>query len=37
LTGRCGLTTEQVLSLLLPLELDGYVVQLPGGRYQRLP
>ena len=37
LTGRCGLTAEQVLSLLLPLELDGHVVQLPGGRYQRLP
>ncbi len=37
LTSRSGLTTEQVLALLLPLELDGYVTQLPGGRYQRIP
>jgi DNA processing protein len=37
LTSRSGLTTEKVLALLLPLELDGYVTQLPGGRYQRIP
>jgi DNA processing protein len=37
LTSRIGLTTDQVLALLLPLELDGYVTQLPGGRYQRIP
>jgi DNA processing protein len=36
LTSRCGMSADQVLSLLLPLELDGHVVQLPGGRYQRL-
>lgn len=37
LTDRCGMPADQVLALLLPLELDGYVIQLPGGRYQRLP
>ena len=36
LTGRCGLAADQVLALLLPLELDGFVTQLPGGRWQRL-
>jgi DNA processing protein len=37
LTDRCGMTADQVLALLLPLELDGHVVQVPGGRYQRIP
>jgi DNA processing protein len=36
LTDRCGLAADQVLALLLPLELDGFVTQLPGGRWQRL-
>ena len=36
LAGRTGLTTEQLLAMLLPLELDGRISQLPGGRYQRL-
>jgi DNA processing protein len=36
LAGRTGLTAEQLLAVLLPLELDGRISQLPGGRYQRL-
>jgi DNA processing protein len=36
LAGRTGLTAEQLLAMLLPLELDGRISQLPGGRYQRL-
>lgn len=36
LAARTGLTAEQLLAMLLPLELDGRVTQLPGGRYQRL-
>jgi DNA processing protein len=34
---RSGLTPERLLAMLLPLELDGYIAQLPGGRYQRIP
>jgi DNA processing protein len=36
LTERTGLTAGQLLAMLLPLELDGRINQLPGGRYQRL-
>jgi DNA processing protein len=36
LAGRTGLTPEQLLAMLLPLELDGRISQLPGGRYQQL-
>lgn len=31
-----GLTAEAVLAILLPLELEGWLARLPGGRYQRL-
>lgn len=34
---RTGLTADRLLAMLLPLELDGHVAQLPGGRYQRVP
>ncbi len=37
LAGRTGLTADRLLAMLLPLELDGHVAQLPGGRYQRIP
>jgi DNA processing protein len=37
LAARSGLTAEQLLAMLLPLELEGHVAQLPGGRYQRIP
>jgi DNA processing protein len=36
LSARSGLAPEALLARLLPLELDGRVAQLPGGRYQRL-
>jgi len=36
LAARTGLPAEALLAQLLPLELDGRVAQLPGGRYQRL-
>jgi len=36
LAARSGLAPESLLAQLLPLELDGRVAQLPGGRYQRL-
>jgi len=36
LATRSGLAPEALLARLLPLELDGRVAQLPGGRYQRL-
>ncbi len=36
LAARCGLPPETVLARLLPLELDGRIAPLPGGRYQRL-
>jgi DNA processing protein len=36
LTTRVGLTAAEVSSMLLPLELEGLVEALPGGRYSRL-
>jgi DNA processing protein len=36
LSARSGLTPERLLAILLPLELEGRVAQLPGGLYQRL-
>jgi DNA processing protein len=33
---RSGLTSEQVSTMLLSLELEGKVASLPGGRYQRI-
>lgn len=33
---RSGLTADNVLAMLMALELDGRVAQLPGGLYQRL-
>jgi DNA processing protein len=36
LAARSGVAPESLLAQLLPLELDGRVAQLPGGRYQRL-
>ena len=36
LAERTGLAAEALLAKLLPLELDGKVAPLPGGRYQRL-
>lgn len=36
LVNRCGLTLEALYAILLPLELEGLVCRLPGGRFQRL-
>ena len=36
LSGRAGLTTAELSSMLLMLELEGFVEALPGGRYSRL-
>jgi len=36
LVDRCGLTAEAVSSMLLILELEGYVAAVPGGLYCRL-
>lgn len=36
LAERCGLTVDALYAILLPMELDGRVVRLPGGRFQRL-
>lgn len=33
---RCGLTVDALYAILLPMELDGQVARLPGGRFQRL-
>lgn len=33
---RSGLTAEAVSAMLLALELDGVVANMPGGRYQRI-
>jgi DNA processing protein len=33
---RTGLAADALLAKLLPLELEGHIAQLPGGRYQRL-
>jgi DNA processing protein len=35
LVGDCGLTPEQLSSMLLILELEGHIVNHPGGRYSR--
>jgi DNA processing protein len=35
LVQRSGLTADEVSAMLLTLELEGQVVSLPGGRYQR--
>ncbi len=35
LAGRCGLTVDALYAILLPLELDGHLARLPGGRFQR--
>jgi DNA processing protein len=37
LVSRSGLTTAELSSMLLILELEGFVEALPGGRYCRLP
>lgn len=37
LASRTGLAANTLLARLLPLELDGRIAPLPGGRYQRLP
>ena len=36
LSDRAGLTTAELSSMLLMLELEGFVEALPGGRYSRL-
>ena len=36
LVERCGLTAEVVSSMLLIMELEGYVAAIPGGLYCRL-
>jgi DNA processing protein len=36
LSARSGLTSADLLAMLLPMELAGRVAQLPGGLYQRL-
>lgn len=35
LATHCNLTVEALYAILLPLELDGLLVRLPGGRVQR--
>ncbi|AVR87009.1 DNA-processing protein DprA [Thauera aromatica] len=35
LAQRCGLTVDALYAILLPLELDGRLARLPGGRLQR--
>jgi DNA processing protein len=36
LAPRCGLTVDALYAILLPLELDGHIARLPGGRFQRV-
>ena len=36
LVARSGLTPDALLAMLLPMELDGRIASLPGGRYQKL-
>lgn len=36
LVERTGLTPDALLAMLLPMELDGHIASLPGGRYQKL-
>ena len=33
---RCGLTVDALYAILLPLELEGCLAKLPGGRFQRI-
>ena len=35
LAPRCGLTVDALYAILLPLELDGHIARLSGGRIQR--
>ncbi len=35
LAGRSGLTVDALYAILLPLELDGHLARMPGGRFQR--
>ena len=35
LTDAAGITARRMLSALTILEIEGYVTQLPGGRYIR--
>ena len=35
LAQRCGLTVDALYAILLPLELDGHLARLPGGRLHR--
>lgn len=34
LAARCGLTVDALYAILLPLELEGRLAKLPGGRFQ---
>lgn len=36
LAARSGLTLDALYAILLPLELDGHINRMPGGRFQRL-
>ncbi|MGL1833563.1 DNA-processing protein DprA [Rhodocyclaceae bacterium SMB388] len=36
LASRSGLTLDALYAILLPLELDGHISRMPGGRFQRL-
>jgi DNA processing protein len=36
LAARSGLTLDALYAILLPLELDGHISRMPGGRFQRL-
>lgn len=36
LATRSGLTVDALYAILLPLELDGHLSRLPGGRFQRM-
>ena len=35
LAARSGLTVDALYAILLPLELDGHLARMPGGRFQR--
>ena len=35
IAARCGLTVDALYAILLPLELEGRLAKLPGGRFQR--
>ncbi|MBV2262658.1 MAG: DNA-processing protein DprA [Thauera sp.] len=36
IAARCGLTVDALYAILLPLELDGHLARLPGGRLHRI-